>query len=82
MARLRAGAPFDVRVTPRARREELRIEADPLRVIVRTTAVPEKGRANARVIEMVSEALGVPKSRLELLRGASGRDKRMRVRPD
>ena len=44
------------------------------------TTVPENGKANAAVLKLLSKALGVPKSRLELVRGATARDKLFRVR--
>ncbi|PWE33694.1 hypothetical protein DDZ14_03230 [Maritimibacter sp. 55A14] len=75
------GAPFAVRVTPKAARNALRWEPGPpplLRVSV--TVVPEDGKANAAVLKLLAKALGVPKSRLELLRGATSRDKLFRVR--
>lgn len=76
------GVPFAVRVTPRARRNAVTWEPGPppgFRVHV--TAVPEDGKANAAVTTLLARALGVPKSRLELLRGATGRDKLFRLRP-
>ncbi len=74
------GRIITVRVTPRASRNK--VIADPdgradLRVMV--TTVPEGGKANAAVIKLLSRALGVPKSRIELVRGGSGRDKQFRV---
>lgn len=71
------GAEFAVRVTPKAARNAV-IEAETgLRVSV--TTVPEDGKANAAVIKLLATALGVPKSRLTLIRGATARDKRFRL---
>jgi len=76
------GTPFAVRATPRAGAEALRCEPGPPPVLhVRVTAPPDAGRANAAVVALLARALGVPKTRLELLRGGSGRDKLFRVRP-
>jgi len=75
------GQPFEVRVTPRASRNAVAVTpGDPPAIRVRVTAAPERGRANAAVIKLLAKALGVPRSRLELLRGATGRDKTFRVR--
>lgn len=71
------GRNFAVRVTPKASRNLVKFEGDVLRVYV--TVVPEGGKANAAVIKLLSKALGVPKSRLELVRGATSRDKVFRV---
>lgn len=71
-----------MRVTPRAGSAALRCEPGPPPVLhARVTAPPDAGRANAAVAELLAQALGVPKTRIELLRGARGRDKLFRLRP-
>ena len=62
-----------LRVTPGARVEGVEIGATVLLVKVRT--VPEDGKANAAVLGLLAQALGLAPSRLQLLRGATGRDK-------
>ena len=42
---------------------------------VRVTAAPTEGQANAAVIAILAKTLGVSKSRLEIIRGYSSRDK-------
>lgn len=76
------GRIFPVRVTPRAARNQVlpalfEDGSEGLRVSV--TTVPEDGKANAAVIKLMAKALGVAKSRLVLLRGATGRDKLFRI---
>lgn len=71
------GAEFALRVTPRASRNALIAEGGVLKVLV--TVVPEDGQANRAVQELLAEALGVAKSRLTLLRGATARDKVFRL---
>lgn len=71
-----------VKVTPGARREALEAANAPdgtpmLRVFVR--AVAEDGRANAAVCALVAESLGVARSAVTVARGASGRQKLLRV---
>ena len=73
----RAGAEIAVRVTPKASRNRVVHEQGQLRVYV--TVVPEGGKANAAVQKLLAKALGVAKSRLVLVRGASARDKVFRV---
>lgn len=73
-----AGTRIEVRVTPRARRPGLTVpEEGPIRIAV--TAVPEDGRANAAVRQVLAEALGIAPSRLTLERGAASRVKVFRV---
>lgn len=75
------GRDFSVRVTPKASRNLVEAGVDGVSDLrVRVTVVPEGGRANAAVVKLLAKALGVPKTRLELCRGATGRDKVFRVR--
>lgn len=71
------GAEIAVRVTPRASRNAVLLEEGAIRVYV--TTVPEDGKANAAVQKLLAKALGVAKSRLVLIRGATARDKVFRL---
>ncbi|WP_085501296.1 DUF167 domain-containing protein [Paracoccus sp. J56] len=71
------GTQIAVRVTPRASRNAVILDGETIRVTV--TTVPEDGRANAAVVKLLAKALGVAKSRLVLVRGATGRDKIFRL---
>jgi uncharacterized protein (TIGR00251 family) len=72
------GALLHVRVQPRAARAGIAgWQGTALRV--RVTAAPVDGRANRAVGALLAEALGVPPSSVELVRGASGRDKLFRI---
>ena len=51
------------------------------RVLVKVRAKPQDGAANAAVLELLGNALGVATSRLQMLRGATGRDKLVQL-PD
>ncbi len=75
------GATFALHVTPGARRDSLTADdtADDGLLRCTTTAAPEDGRANAAVAAQLARALGVAKSRLTLLRGATSRDKLFRL---
>jgi uncharacterized protein (TIGR00251 family) len=67
-----------VRVQPRASRESiagLRQGA----LMVRLTAPPVEGEANAALQRFLGKALGLPPSSVELLRGTRGRDKLVRL---
>ncbi|WP_457647873.1 DUF167 domain-containing protein [Profundibacter sp.] len=71
------GAEISVRVTPKASRNRITCEDDNIRVYV--TTVPEGGKATKEVAKLLARALGVPKSRLTLIRGATSRDKVFRL---
>ena len=67
------GTQIALRVTPKASRNRITGEADQIRVDV--TTVPEDGKANAAVQKLLAKALGLPKTRLRLIRGQTSRDK-------
>ena len=64
---------FNIRVTPHAKQNKV-VETDGV-LRVYTTVAPENGRANDAVIKLLSEYLDVPKSKIKILRGMTGRDK-------
>lgn len=68
-----------VRVTPGARGEGIEIEAG--RVAVKVRAKPEDGKATAAVLELLAQALQVAPSKVEMLRGATSREKLFRIPP-
>jgi uncharacterized protein (TIGR00251 family) len=69
---------FDVLVQPRASRERLGpLCGDRLKIAV--SAPPVDGEANAAVIALLAKRLGVPKSAVSVVAGASGRRKTVRV---
>ena len=63
-----------VRVQPRASRNRVTGYRDG-KMRVSVTAPPHGGRANAALLEVLADALGVAQSRLTIIRGHSGRDK-------
>jgi uncharacterized protein (TIGR00251 family) len=73
-----AGVILPVRAQPGARKAGIVGEhAGALKVAV--TAPPEDGRANKALVEVLSEALGLKRSQLELLSGQTSREKRFLV---
>ena len=73
------GVQIKVRVTPKASRMRITHLDGEIRVYV--TTVPEGGKATKDVIKLLAHALGIPKSRLKLLRGAASRDKVFGIQP-
>jgi hypothetical protein len=74
-----AGTILPVRARPGARRSEIRGEQDGM-LKVSVTQAPEKGKANKALIGVLSKALSLKKSQLELLSGATSSEKRFLVR--
>jgi hypothetical protein len=63
-----------VRVSPRASRDEVAGERDGA-LVVRLTAPPVDGQANAALVRFLARRLGVAPSTVTVARGAKGRDK-------
>ena len=74
----RTNIPIEVRVHPKASRNQVEGFADDV-LVVKVTAVPEKGKANQALIELLAETLGSAKSKVKILRGQSSRDKQVTI---
>jgi len=73
------GVLLPVRAQPGARRNEIRgVQDGMLRVCV--TQSPEKGKANKALVQVLSKALGLKKSQIELIAGETSHQKRFLVR--
>ena len=66
---------LEIRVSPGAAADHITLPAEGGVLAVRTTAAPENGKANRAVLKLLAKALGRSVSTLELVRGASGRNK-------
>lgn len=64
-------------IKPASRRPGITRQGDTLRIAVNSP--PIEGRANAEAVATLASAFGVPKSRVELLRGARSRIKKFRI---
>ncbi len=63
-----------VRVKPNAKKDEIKkIDTDYYEV--RVTAIPEKGKANKKVVQVLSKHFKIPKSKIRLIRGETSREK-------
>jgi uncharacterized protein (TIGR00251 family) len=73
------GSALAVRVTPRASRNEIVEVLDDGTIKVRLAAPPTDNEANEALINFLSEILGVPKTKLDIVAGEVGRDKLVSV---
>jgi len=69
------GSALAVRVTPRASRNEIVELLDDGTIKVRIAAPPSDNESNETLIGFLSEVLGIPRSRLDIVAGVTGRDK-------
>ena len=66
-----------VRVQPRASRARITVEEEGVKVY--TTAPPVDGEANEAVVELMSKALKIAKTRISIISGQTSRNKRVVV---
>ena len=69
---------LNVRVQPRASRDEI-VGIQGNHVKVRITAPPVDGKANTHLIQFLAQEFGVPKTRITLIGGECGREKRLLI---
>ena len=72
------GVIISVRVMPRAGRSEIAGVREGA-LLVRLNAPPVDGAANAELIEVLAEALSVPKRDVSIASGMSSKQKRVRI---
>jgi uncharacterized protein (TIGR00251 family) len=80
------GVYVDIRLTPKSSLDRIDgtfAAADgSVRLKARVRAVPEDGRANTALEQLLAKALGVPKSAVRLVAGHTARSKTLRVEGD
>lgn len=69
---------IDIKVHPGAGKNEIAGYTDGM-LSVKITAQPEKGKANSALIKLLSDTLGIAKSRIEILRGTTSRRKTVSI---
>lgn len=69
------GSALAIRVTPRASSNQIVEILTDGTVKIRLTAPPVEGKANEELIRFLSKILDVAPSRIEIVAGATGRDK-------
>lgn len=73
-----AHTTLDVRVTPRASRDQVVGWTDGV-LRVRVSAPPVEGKANVALAKLLAKALGVPRRRIAVVRGLRDRNKQVVV---
>lgn len=68
---------LNIHVQPRASQDEIIGPHGTDSLKIRITAPPVDGKANSHLIKFLAKSFGVAKSHVELISGASGRDKRV-----
>jgi uncharacterized protein (TIGR00251 family) len=74
----RASLEVKVRLHPRARHNEIAGEREGA-LVVRVSAPPVDGKANAALCKLIARALGIGRGRVTIVRGASAREKVVRI---
>ena len=69
---------FQVRVTPKASSNRIKVEEDgSIRVYV--TTAPEGGKANTKVVELLAKKFKIPKTSLKITKGLKNKDKTIQI---
>lgn len=69
---------ISVKVFPKSRRNGM-TKTGESSYEARLNAAPEKGKANAKLVEILSEHFGVPKSAIRIIKGNKSRNKTVEV---
>jgi uncharacterized protein (TIGR00251 family) len=77
---IRDGILLNLRVSPGARRSSVEGPYGKSVLKLKVAAPPLDGKANAAAVRLLAEFLGVPRSDVTVVRGASSRDKVVLVR--
>jgi len=75
----KSGSALAVRITPRASKNRILEVLGDGTVKIQLTAPPVDGEANAKLIDFLADVLDVAKSRIEIVAGATGRNKLIAV---
>ena len=67
-----------LKVKPGASRNEIK-KIDENFYEIRVTAIAEKGKANEKVIELLSDFLKIPKSKIKIVKGQTSKDKEVNI---
>ena len=73
------GVTIDVRVTTRSGRDVVEPPGPDGTLRIRVAAAPADGAANRSVVKLVAASLGVAKSHVIIVSGATSRHKRLRI---
>lgn len=69
------GAALAIRVLPRAKKNEVVGILSDGTIKIRLTAPPVEGKANSALISYIADLLAVPRSKIQIIAGETGRDK-------
>ena len=79
------GILLEVRLTPKSSRDQLGpVEIQENKAVFRASvrAVPEKGKANKALCQLLAKKIGMAKSKFEVVAGAKSRHKTVLIRGD
>jgi hypothetical protein len=72
------GVVLDVRVIPRSSKANV-VGVRQGALLIRVTAPPAEGQANQQLLEVLAEALDIPKRSLTIVAGSRNRNKRVHI---
>ncbi len=72
---------INVKVITNAKKQEF-TELSPLYYKAKLLSIPEKGKANKELIELVAKSLNVKKSQVKIINGFASREKLLAINSD
>ena len=75
----KSGAAIAIRVTPRAKKNEIMSVLADNTIKIKLAAPPIEGKANKELLKFLAKVFGVKKKDLEIVAGKTGRDKLVTV---
>ena len=79
LRRTAKGLFLHIRATPKSRLNQIVGQSEDGSLLLKVTALPDKGKANLAVIETLAKSIGVAKSSFELVSGETNRNKVLRI---
>lgn len=76
------GPTIDVKVSPKSSKNKIKITHNldgSMDIKIYVTAIAENGKANLEVLKLLSKEIGVPKSKLEIIKGLKSKNKTIKI---
>ncbi|MBT5820147.1 MAG: DUF167 domain-containing protein [Candidatus Magasanikbacteria bacterium] len=70
---------IEIKVLPKSSKNSVVFDAEKNIYKIKITEVPEKGKANKKVIELLSKYLHTPKTSITIIRGKTSKNKVVKI---
>lgn len=74
---IESGEPFEIKVITKSSSDKIYLENEAIKVKIRE--IPEDGKANKAIINLLSKTFKIPKKNIEIIRGAKSSNKILKI---